>query len=75
MMRPTPPVVVLPIGARSASKGFLRSALACAAGFMLVIQVVDVASAADEKITYDDHLAPILRAALQLLSQSEHEES
>jgi predicted nucleic acid-binding Zn-ribbon protein len=38
----------------------LRFTLACAAGFMLSIQCV-VAFAADEKITYDDHLAPILR--------------
>jgi Planctomycete cytochrome C/Anaphase-promoting complex subunit 4 WD40 domain len=34
--------------------------LACAAGFVLFIQIV-AASAAEEKVTYDDQLAPILR--------------
>src|SRR5215216_5412250 len=48
------------IGARSARKGFLRSTLACTAGFVLFMQVV-AARAAEEKVTYDDQLAPILR--------------
>src|SRR6478736_3596167 len=61
MMRQARPVCVLLIEARSASKGMLRSILACAAGFMLVIQSVDVARADDKKITYDDQLAPIFR--------------
>src|SRR4029079_8200359 len=63
MIRQSPKVVVSWIGARSPwrpSKGFLRFTLACAAGFMLFIQCI-VAFAGDEKITYDDHLAPVLR--------------
>src|SRR5690348_2294426 len=55
-----PTVIVSWIEAPNASKGFLRSTLACAAGFILFLHVV-AAVAAEEKVTYDDHLAPILR--------------
>ena len=61
MMRQLPTVIESRIEARSASKGFLRSTLACAAGFMLVIQSVNVAGADEKKITYDEQLAPIFR--------------
>src|SRR6478609_11323618 len=61
MKRQARPVCVPLIEARSVSNGLLRSTLACAAGFILVVQSVDVARADDKKITYDDQLAPILR--------------
>jgi hypothetical protein len=63
MMQQPPALVDSWIGARSPrrpSKGLSRPTLACAAGFILFVQVL-AASAAEQKVTYDDHLAPILR--------------
>jgi predicted nucleic acid-binding Zn-ribbon protein/mono/diheme cytochrome c family protein len=48
------------IGARSASKGLLCAALACAAGF-ISFACAAAARADDKKVTYDDQLAPIFR--------------
>lgn len=41
--------------------GFLRSTLACAAGFVLVVSATNVRAADEKKVTYDEQLAPIFR--------------
>jgi hypothetical protein len=48
-------------GDRSASKGIVRSTLACAAGFMLIVSASTARADDKSKVTYDDQLAPILR--------------
>ena len=48
------------IGACGASKGLLCAALACAAGFLPLIECAGVRGD-EKKVTYDDQLAPIFR--------------